>query len=54
MERRFLANSRRIVGARFGKEKIIEKVDAAFGVVGGNDACGFSGLGPRGWSYTRE
>jgi hypothetical protein len=28
----------------------VEKVDAALGVAGGNDACGFSGLGLAAWS----
>jgi hypothetical protein len=46
----FLANRQEMVGTCFGKEKV-EKVDAALGVVGGNDAYGFSGLGLAAWIW---
>jgi hypothetical protein len=36
--------NRTCVGTSEEGEKV-EKVDGALGVVGGNDACGFSGLG---------
>ena len=45
---------RKEIGTCFEKGKRVEKVDAAFGVVGGDDARGFSGLGPPGRSYTRR
>ena len=50
---KFITRSNRrekIVGTSFGKGENVEKVDGAFGVVGGDDARGFSGLGLAAWT----
>src|SRR5215218_1596753 len=46
----FSSNRKEIVARCFEKGEKVEKVDAAFGVVGGNDAYGFSGLGLAAWT----
>jgi hypothetical protein len=51
MERRFLA----LTIGKWSEDLLwegekVEKVDGALGVVGSDDACGFSGLGLAAWT----
>src|SRR5215218_4265363 len=50
----FGSTRQQLVRTCFGKGERVEKVDAALGVVGGDDARSFSGLGPQGWTHTRQ